>query len=362
MSGKKIRFMFLCFLSAFIFFTTAGCEQTNDKLEAKDYSIIDLHLHLDGSISLNSARELAQIQGISLPEDDEELQNLLQVDEDCKDLNEYLDKFDLTVSLLQTKEALSTAVYNLERELKDLGMLYAEIRFAPQLHTSNGLTQAEIVQAAIDGMNKCDFRSNLILCCMRGDDNHEQNVETVHVAEDYLGKGVVAIDIAGAEALYPTEDFKDLFELAEQLKIPYTIHAGEADGPSSVYDALSFGAKRIGHGVRSVENKELIDVLVRDGIVLELCPTSNLNTKIYKNMNDYPLVELFEAGVKITINSDNMVVSDTNVQTELQNLIDTFDLTEDQLKILVENAINASFADDETKIWLSSEFEKRLED
>ena len=104
-------------------------------MEAKEYALLDLHLHLDGSLSIASVRELARMQEISIPEDDEELASLLQVSADCKDLNEYLEKFDFTVSLLQTEEAISTAVYYLGKELKDRGMLYAEIRFAPQLHT-----------------------------------------------------------------------------------------------------------------------------------------------------------------------------------------------------------------------------------
>ena len=358
---KSIRLLLYGLLALGLCLMT-GCGRTNDTVRAKEYALIDLHLHLDGSMSLASVRELAEMQAIALPESDEELQLLLQVDEDCKDLNEYLEKFDLTVSLLQTEEALSTAVYNLERELKELGLLYAEIRFAPQLHTENGLTQAEIVEAAIEGMNRCDFRSNLILCCMRGNTNHEQNLETVQVAKAYMGKGVAALDIAGAEALYPTGDFEDLFRLAQQLGVPYTIHAGEADGPSSVYNALEFGAKRIGHGVRSAEDQELVKVLAEENVTLELCPTSNLNTNLFESLSDYPLLKLMDAGVRVTINSDNMVVSGTNVQSELQKLIDTFGLTKLQMQTLVKNAVEASFADKETKEWLSSELEKRFEE
>ncbi|WP_405726951.1 adenosine deaminase [Anaerotignum sp.] len=339
---------------------TSGCGGTKEVVKAEDYAVMDLHLHLDGSLSVASVRELAEMQGISVPERDEELLPLLRVDADCRNLNEYLEKFDFTVSLLQTEEALVAAVYQLEKELQDMGMLYAEIRFAPQLHTENGLSQAEVVAAAIEGMNRCDFRSNLILCCMRGDDNQEQNMETVRVAKEFLGKGVAAIDIAGAEALYPTGNFENLFLLAKQLDIPFTIHAGEADGPTSVYKALEFGAKRIGHGVRSVEDQELMQKLAEENVTLELCPTSNLNTNIFESLDEYPLLELMEAGVKVTINSDNMVVSGTNVEAELQKLIDTFGLEKEQLKMLVNNAIDVSFADEETKEWLRGELEKRV--
>ena len=338
----------------------AGCD-TKEEINAEEYAIIDLHLHLDGSMSVASVREIAGMQSIAVPESDEELLSMLQVSADCKDLNEYLEKFDFTVSLLQTEEALSTAVYNLEKELQELGMLYAEIRFAPQLHTQKGLSQSEVVEAVIEGMNRCDFRSNLILCCMRGDDNREQNIETVQIAKAYLGKGVAAIDIAGAEALYPTENFGDLFLLAQESGVPYTIHAGEADGPSSVYCALEYGTKRIGHGVRSAEDPELMKKLAEENITLELCPTSNLNTNIFDSMDEYPLIAFMEAGVNITINSDNMVVSGMNVQLEFEKLIHTFGLTEEQIKTLVQNAIDASFADEETRNWLSSELENRFQ-
>lgn len=368
---RKLTRLLLCFILALGLSIMSGCGSTDTEkkeeavqadnaVNAEDYSITDLHLHLDGSISIESARELAKMQEITVPESDEELQSQLHVGEDCESLNEYLEKFDLPVSLLQTEEAISTAVYNLEKELQELGLIYAEIRFAPQKHMENGLTQAEVVEAAIDGMNKCDFRSNLILCCMRGDDNQEQNLETVHVAKKYLGKGVAAIDLAGAEALYPTKDFEDIFALADQLELPRTIHAGEADGPSSVYDALSFGAKRIGHGIRSIEDEELVKTLSQDGIALELCPTSNLNTQIFESLNDYPLEALMEAGVKVTINSDNMSVSGTNAPKELKLLFDTFELSEDQMKTIAETSIEVSFADDETKNWLYTELENRI--
>ena len=140
---------------------------------ASNYALIDLHLHLDGSLSLESVKELANLQNIAIPSDDTELTRRLQVSDDCRDLNEYLEKFSFPLTLLQTKEGIETAVYNLEQELKNQGLLYAEIRFAPQLHMQKGLTQTEVVEAAIKGLHRSDFHANLILCCMRGDQNHE---------------------------------------------------------------------------------------------------------------------------------------------------------------------------------------------
>lgn len=316
---------------------------------ANVYALIDLHLHLDGSLSPKSVKELAAMQNIPLPENEDELLSMLRIEDDCRNLNEYLEKFAFPISLLQTKKAISRAVYNLCKELKAQGLRYAEIRFAPQFHQKNGLTQEQVVKAAIRGKKHSRFRSNLILCCMRGDDNHKANLETVRVAKKFLGKGICAIDIAGAEALFPTRNFEDIFALARKLHVPYTIHAGEADGPESIYSALSFGAKRIGHGVRCIEDSRLMKKLAEEGTVLELCPTSNLHTNTFETIRDFPLRKLIEAGIKVTINTDNMTISGTTMESEMQKLIDTFSLTEEELNVIVQNAVNASFADEMTK-------------
>ena len=315
----------------------------------KTPGLIDLHLHLDGSLSVKSVKELAALQNIEIPENEEELLKLLRINDDCKDLTEYLEKFAFPGMLLQTREAVALSVYNLQEELKEQGLIHAEIRFAPQLHTHKGLSQREVIEAAIEGLNRSDFSAGLILCCMRGNDNHEENLETVRLAKDYLGKGVVCVDIAGAEALFPTENFGDLFALARELEIPYTIHAGEADGPKSVWKALEFGTKRLGHGVRSLEDPALIEKIVSEGITLELCPTSNIHTCMFPSIEEYPLRKLMEAGVKVTINTDNMTVSNINLAKEFGKLIAAFDLTDEEIKGFARNSVNACFADEETK-------------
>ena len=297
--------------------------------------LIDLHLHLDGSLSLETVRELAPELTLS----DAELLQLLQVDANCRDLNEYLTKFDFPLSLLQTPSAIEHAVYKLCEELRLQGLAYAEIRFAPQLHLQQGLTQGQVVEAALLGLKHSTFPAKLILCCMRGSENHAQNIETIHTAAAYG----CAVDLAGAEALFPTAMFEDLFQLAIQLNIPFTIHAGEADGPASVYTALKYGAKRIGHGVRSAEDPELMQLLVQQGVTLELCPTSNLNTQIFSSFADYPLRTLMDAGVKVTINTDNMTVSGTTLEREFQLISETFHLTDGEIRQLIQNAADAAF-------------------
>lgn len=334
--------------------------QTLPKASAAPYAVIDLHLHLDGSLSLASAKQLAALQDITIPQKDAELLQLLQVSDSCRDLNEYLEKFAFPCSLLQTKEGIRTAVYNLCEELKAQGLLYAEIRFAPQKHTEKGLSQSEIVAAAIAGMQQSDFRANLILCCMRGNDNHAANMETIHVAKAYLGKGVCAADLAGAEALFATADFEAVFALAAELGVPFTIHAGEADGASSVFKALQFGASRIGHGVRSTEDKALLQLLAKKGIALELCPTSNLQTNLFEQLSAYPFRTLLDAGVTLTLNTDNMSVSHTTLEAEYQQILDTFSLTKAELQQLANNAIEASFADAQTKAWLKQTLQERF--
>ena len=324
----------------------------------KTPGLIDLHLHLDGSLSIKTVKELAALQNIEIPENEEELLKLLRINDDCKDLTEYLEKFAFPGKLLQTKEAIAISVYNLQEELKEQGLIHAEIRFAPQLHTLKGLSQREVIEAAIEGLNRSDFSAELILCCMRGNDNHEANLETVKIAKDYIGKGACCIDIAGAEALFPTENFEDLFALARELEIPFTIHAGEADGPKSVYKALEFGTKRLGHGVRSLEDPALVEKLIEEGITLELCPTSNLHTCMFPTMEEYPLRKLMEAGVKVTINTDNMTVSNITLAKEFGKLIAAFDLTDEEIKGFARNSVAACFASEETKKVLLEKIEK----
>lgn len=320
-----------------------------DMINFDNIGLVDLHLHLDGSLSVDSVKELMQIQGIKNCYSDSELLEKLQVSDGCRDLNEYLEKFDFPITLLQTKEALETASYNLLEELEAHGLIYAEIRFAPQFHTSKGLSQEQVVKAVIDGMRKSELNANLILCCMRGENNHDENIETVSVAKKFLKKGVAAIDLAGAEGLFPTSDYKDVFELASELGIPFTIHAGEAAGFTSVETAVEYGAVRIGHGVRSVESEDLLKKLSDKGIALELCPTSNLNTNIYRDISEYPIRKLMDAGITVTVNTDNMTVSNTNIKKELKILADAFNFDEKDIRKFEADAIRCSFAKNELK-------------
>ena len=249
--------------------------------------------------------------------------------------------------LLQSCEAVKIALYELICELKEQGIIYSEIRFAPQLHTKCGCTQREIIEAAITGLDKAqkDFntKSNLILCTMRGG-SEEDNLLTVSLAAEYLGNGVCAVDLAGAEALYKTELYRNVFSLAARLCVPFTIHAGEADGVQSVKTAVEFGARRIGHGVAAVDDDELLDEIKRKNISIECCLTSNLQTKAVSKLENHPIKDFLRLGINATINTDNMTVSDTTVEKELSLLSDI--APEISRKTLMRNAVNAAFLSD----------------
>ena len=315
--------------------------------------LIDLHVHLDGSISLKTAHELAARQGLPLYSASELRQRMI-APPNCKDLNEYLAVFDYPLSLIQTEEAIEYAAYSFLKELSAQGLTAAEPRFATSLLTKSGLTQQQALEAALRGRARFQeeegdaggFRSAFILCCMRGpkESNEKPNFETLELTKAYLGKGVCACDLAGAEALFPTNDYKTLFEKAYALGLPFTIHAGEAAGPDSIRAALSFGARRIGHGVRCIEDPSLMNELARTGIPLELCPTSNLHTRIFRKMKNYPIRHLMDAGVSVTVNTDNMTVSDTTLAQEFAKLTDALKLSAEELSILESNAENAMFA------------------
>ena len=321
--------------------------------------LADLHLHLDGSVSVASARRLAAIENVSLPDDDSVLKSMLMVPEDCSDLNEYLERFSLPVSLMQHRESLKAAAEDLCLTLAEKGLMYAEIRFAPQKHCEKGLTQEEVVKAVLDGIAASGFRAGLILCCMRdGSDNYAENLETVRLSYEFQNRGVYACDLAGAEALFPNENYIYVFKEAKRLGVKLTVHSGEALGADSVRTALENGADRIGHGVRSAEDENVVRLLQEKDIPLEICPTSNINTCVVQNVSELPVRKFMEQGIRVTINTDNMSVSSTDLKNELKKTAKAFGFGVTELKKLIVNAVTASFASDTLK----AEFLKKIDD
>lgn len=333
-----------------------GCNIINSAQKQKEefaiekvQNMIDLHIHLDGSISVESAKQLAQMQNIPIPQSDEELTSKLRVPDSCHDLNEFLEKFDFPCSLIQTKEGLTCAVKNLLNELEKENVVYTEIRFAPQKSCDKGLTQEQAVEAAIEGAKDSPVKCKFILCCMRGNDTHSQNLETIDVAAKYIDKGVCAIDLAGAEAIFPTKEYDYMFNYAKSKDVPYTIHVGEADGTSSIKAGIALGCSRIGHGVMASFDDDLMNELAEKQIPLELCPTSNINTAVFKDYSEYPLRKFLDSGVYVTINTDDPSISGTSIKKEYKTLIDTFHLNKDDVKKLLLNSARAAFIEDKEK-------------
>lgn len=310
---------------------------------------IDLHLHLDGAIFLPSIIDLADRQNINLNKTNEEIINETVAKERCKNLEEFLGKFSIPCMLLKTYDGVKYGMINLLNELKKQGLMYVEIRFAPQILTDNGLRQEEIVKAALDGMKEVDIDSNLILCCMKREHNEQENIETVEVAHKFLNKGVCAIDVAGPEKMYPIDNFTYIFELAHKYNIPFTIHTGEGEGPISVWNSLKFKPNRIGHGIRSIEDEDLMDELEKIQIPLECCPTSNIKTSIFETYKDYPLKKFLDHNIVVTINTDDPAIEDTNIKNEYQKLIDNIGLNDDDVYKLLINSAKSSFASEEIK-------------
>lgn len=323
-------------------------------MNTKTMPKIELHLHLDGSLDINDIKNRYNLS-------DDEIKRQMIADEKCKNLNDYLTKFDFPISIMQKKKELENDTIALLSTLKQQNVIYAEIRFAPQFHTREGLSQSEVVETVINAAKKVDIKSNLILCLMRGKDNKKENLETINVAKKYIGNGVCAIDLAGAEAIYKTSDYAEEFKIAKENNIPFTIHAGEADGIESIKSAVSFGAKRIGHGVRVIEDKEYMQFLKDNDITLEVCPTSNIQTCICKDYDSHPLFELYKYGIKTTINTDNMTVSNTTLENEYNRLIETRKLEIEDIVNMNLYSIKAAFLSDDEKIELKKKYLGEME-
>ena len=326
--------------------------QENKRSPKEIRKYLDLHCHLDGSITPEIAKKLGALQNMAFKaRNDAEFDKLLCVQKGCRSLDDFLKCFGFPVSLMQTPEGLSESVRLVADNIQSHGVIYAEFRFAPQLHTDLGMSQEDAILAALDGIKKTNLKVNLILCFMRGKGNEKQNYETLELAKKYLVKdgGVVAVDLAGAEALFPTSNYEDLFKRVKEYGIPYTIHAGEAAGPESIRKAIEFGTKRIGHGVRCFEDPKIVELIKEKGVTLEMCPTSNSITVAIPDMSKYPFIDLLQKGVKVTLNTDDMAIERTNIMEEFNYMEENFNLTYEQKKTILLNSIDAAFTTDEVK-------------
>lgn len=302
---------------------------------------IELHCHLDGSVRIDTASDILNI-------DEKELEYLMVAKDKCNDLNDYLTKFDIPVEVMQTKYALEQVAYDLSIDMVNDGVVYAEIRFAPLKHLKDGLSVYDVMESVFRGLKRTDLMTNIILCMMRGD-SLVDNMKVIDLAHHYLNNGVCAVDLAGAESIYKTEDYEELFNYAKEKNVPFTIHAGEADGVSSIKSAIAFGAKRIGHGIRIIEDDKLIEEVKEKDILLEICPTSNIQTRVVDNYKEHPIKKLYEIGVSISINTDNRTVSNTTLVKEYRLLHENLDFKEEDFIKINKMALEHAFLSNEEK-------------
>ncbi len=282
----------------------------------------DLHVHLDGSLRLKTMLELAKDDHVNLPADTVEgLHEAIGVGRDCGSLEEYLRGFAITLSVMQTDEALARVAFELAEDAHRENVRYMEVRYAPMLHTQRGLKLTRVVEAVLEGLyqagERYGIRSNVILCGIRNI-SPESSYEMAELAVAYKNRGVVGYDLAGAEENHPAKVHRDAFQLVRDNNINCTIHAGEAYGPESIAQAIHVcGAHRIGHGCRLVEDGDLLHYVNDHRIPLECCPSSNVQTGAVKHLESHPLKLYYDLGLRVTINTDNRLITDTTVSREL---------------------------------------------
>ncbi|MFB7865349.1 MULTISPECIES: adenosine deaminase [unclassified Streptomyces] len=322
-----------------------------------------LHDHLDGGLRPGTIIELARAQGYeSLPETEpDKLGIWFREAADSGSLERYLETFAHTCAVMQSREALVRVAAECAVDLAEDGVVYAEVRYAPEQHLEGGLTLEEVVEAVNEGFREGErqaranghrIRVGALLTAMR---HAARALEIAELANRYRDSGVVGFDIAGAEAGFPPTRHLDAFEYLKRENNHFTIHAGEAFGLPSIWQALQWcGADRLGHGVRIIDDIEVADdgtvalgrlaAYVRDKrIPLEMCPTSNLQTGAAASYQEHPIGLLRKLHFRATVNTDNRLMSGTSMSREFELLVEAFDYTLDDMQWFTVNAMKSAF-------------------
>ena len=308
----------------------------------------DLHVHLDGSLRLETILDLARIHGVELPSTDPaELRRVMNLGQNCGSLVEYLKAFDVTLRVMQHEDALYRVAYELAEDVARENVRYMEVRYAPMLHTRLGLKITSVVEAVLAGLRAAHdalgVESNVILCGIRNI-SPESSLEMAELAVAYKSRGVVGFDLAGAENDHPAKHHKKAFQLVRDNNINCTIHAGEAYGPESIAQALHVcGAHRIGHGCRLREDGDLLHYINDHRIPLECCPSSNVQTGAVRDLASHPLKLYFNLGLRVTINTDNRLVTDTTVSHELWHCHTQMGMTLRDIKQMIVAGFKSAF-------------------
>jgi adenosine deaminase len=308
----------------------------------------DLHVHLDGSLRLETILDIARKQNIELPAKDEAgLRAAMHLGENCGSLVEYLKAFDVTLRVMQTEESLYRTAYELAEDAARENVRYMEVRYSPMLHGRLGLKMTSVVEAVLAGLraaqHKYGIESNVIICGIRNI-SPETSLEMAELAVAYKGRGVVAFDLAGAEYDHPAKHHKAAFQLVRDNNINVTIHAGEAYGPESIAQAIhTCGAHRIGHGCRLRENGDLLHYINDHRVPLECCPSSNVQTGAVRDLASHPLKLYQSLGLRVTINTDNRLVTNTTVSKELWVCHTEMGMSLSDIKTLILAGFKSSF-------------------
>jgi adenosine deaminase len=317
-----------------------------------------LHEHLDGVLRPQSVIELAKEVGYSdLPTDDPQaLAQWFFRGANQGSLAKYLEGFAHTIAVMQTEEALERVAYEQAEDLSKDGVVYFETRFAPIFHTHKGLTHQQVVSAVLKGLERGrrDFgiASGLIICAMR---NMDVSLEMAELAVDFRARGVVGFDLAGEEGGYPPKKHVAAFHYIQRENFNITIHAGEGYGKESIWQAIQYcGAHRIGHGTRLIEDIAVVDgkavklgdlaqYVLDKRIPLEICLISNVHTGATPSLADHPFKILYQEKFRVTLNTDNRLMSNTSMTKEFEAAADTFGLTMDDFEKITINAMKSAF-------------------
>jgi len=308
----------------------------------------DLHCHLDGSMRLKTILELAEQQKVRLPADDEEaLARAIHQGERCKSLEDYLVAFDVTLSVLQTEDALYRAAYELAIDAANENVRYLEVRYSPALHEQKGLKMTTVIDAVLEGLRvakrETGIKYGVIVCGIRHI-NPQSSVRLAELSVAYKNRGVIGFDLAGAEVNFPAKDHKDAFQLILKNNVNCTAHAGEAYGPESIAQAIHYlGAHRIGHGTRLREDGDLLNYVNDHRIPLEVCLSSNVQTGAVPTVSAHPLKFYFDYGLRVTINTDNRLITDTTVTKEMWLAHQELGLSLEDLTTIIVSGFKSAF-------------------
>ena len=325
----------------------------------------ELHCHLDGSLSLPTIRQLAAMANIDLPASDEELKHHVTAPAHCENLLDYLEAFDYIRPLLQTKEALTLAAYDVAKQAALENVLYIEVRFAPELSMDQGLTVPEIIDAVCDGLRQAQdefgITAKALVCGMRQSDQ-KLTSRILAEANQVTDQDFVGFDFAGDEHHFPPQAIEALIQQVKSYNRPMTLHAGECHCPANVTQSMAYGIKRNGHVTLLADEPELLKEFVKNGVTGELCLTSNLQTKAAATVEDFPYLKMKEAQAHISINTDNRTVSDTDLTKEYELYHRHFHTKPADFYQHNIDAIQASFASKEEKQELLTKLEKAYAD